>query len=374
MVARVTGIRSGEVRLAAVSHAKLPQLERVHLRFDWNRTRFRRAYAAHERFADTHHALYPALFEPGALPACVPAVRVGDFACFDERLSSQQRAAVAAVLSAVPGGPAVLLVGAAGSGKTETIVEMVRQALRQAARGGATRVLVCAPSNGAADVLALRLLAADRNIALLRLNSPQRSKAELLGGDALYSVCVYDSSGVYAAMPASMEGYSVVVSTCTTSGWLQEVHRNQWVPSLIIIDEAAQAMEAEALIPLAMAQRDTRIVLCGDPAQLGPAVRSRDCLRLGEPLSLLERLATDRAYAEGLASWKVWRIHLFLFSLALQHFCELFLAGHAEQKLSLSSRAHGSERWPVLQQHQTGGVLDTQRGRPHVGIRRSARE
>lgn len=38
----------------------------------------------------------------------------------------------------------------------------------------------------------------------------------------------------------------------------------------ILIDEAAQAMECEALTPLALAKADTRLVLAGDYMQLSP--------------------------------------------------------------------------------------------------------
>lgn len=38
--------------------------------------------------------------------------------------------------------------------------------------------------------------------------------------------------------------------------------------SHIIVDEAAQALEAECLIPLSLAGQDTKIILCGDHMQV----------------------------------------------------------------------------------------------------------
>lgn len=38
--------------------------------------------------------------------------------------------------------------------------------------------------------------------------------------------------------------------------------------SHILLDEAAQAMECEAIMPLALANEDTRIVLAGDHMQV----------------------------------------------------------------------------------------------------------
>jgi hypothetical protein len=92
--------------------------------------------------------------------------------------------------------PPVVLLGAAGSGKSETILEILQRLFSRdhiARLGRMPHVLLCAPSNGAADLLALRLLDkpfAELAIAanLLRLNSHQRPETELLGGDRLLKV------------------------------------------------------------------------------------------------------------------------------------------------------------------------------------------
>ena len=39
----------------------------------------------------------------------------------------------------------------------------------------------------------------------------------------------------------------------------------------ILLDEAAQAMECETIMPLALATRHTRVVLAGDHMQVGPS-------------------------------------------------------------------------------------------------------
>lgn len=50
----------------------------------------------------------------------------------------------------------------------------------------------------------------------------------------------------------------------------------------ILIDEAAQAMECEALTPMALVRPDTRIVLAGDYMQLSPEVRFLFLLLVGK--------------------------------------------------------------------------------------------
>ena len=43
----------------------------------------------------------------------------------------------------------------------------------------------------------------------------------------------------------------------------------------VIVDEAAQLMEAEALLPISLAGPNTTVVMAGDPQQLGPVTFSK---------------------------------------------------------------------------------------------------
>lgn len=60
--------------------------------------------------------------------------------------------------------------------------------------------------------------------------------------------------------------------------------------SHILLDEAAQAMECEAIMPLALADDTTRIVLAGDHMQLSPELFSQYAKERQLHVSLLERL------------------------------------------------------------------------------------
>lgn len=55
-------------------------------------------------------------------------------------------------------------------------------------------------------------------------------------------------------------------------------------------DEASQALEPESLVPLSLTGPATRVVLTGDPRQLGPVVRSTLARERGLGISLQERL------------------------------------------------------------------------------------
>ena len=80
----------------------------------------------------------------------------------------------------------------------------------------------------------------------------------------------------------------VLVTTLCVAGQLSEMFRNDLNFNTVIIDEAAQATEAETIIGLNLASNN--VLLCGDPRQLAPNLRSHDAIRLGTG-SLLERLA-----------------------------------------------------------------------------------
>lgn len=58
----------------------------------------------------------------------------------------------------------------------------------------------------------------------------------------------------------------------------------------ILLDEAAQAMECEAIMPLALADVNTRIVLAGDHMQMSPELFSNFAKDRRLHISLLERL------------------------------------------------------------------------------------
>ena len=58
---------------------------------------------------------------------------------------------------------------------------------------------------------------------------------------------------------------------------------------MVVIDEAAQAIEVACLIPILLARR--RLILAGDHHQLGPVVKSTEAERGGLGLTLMDRIA-----------------------------------------------------------------------------------
>ncbi len=144
------------------------------------------------------------------------------------------------------------------------------------------KILVCTPSNAAADLLVERLTKAGLSVRqLFRLNSLSRDKKSISELVRKFSKAL------------DLLAHRVVLSTCSSATLLQQ--KPLYIPaghfSHIFIDEAAQAEEPLALIPIAMfANENTNVILAGDPRQLGPVIKSSAASTAGLGKSYLERL------------------------------------------------------------------------------------
>nr|XP_019043149.1 hypothetical protein I302_07720 [Kwoniella bestiolae CBS 10118]OCF22079.1 hypothetical protein I302_07720 [Kwoniella bestiolae CBS 10118] len=277
----------------------------------------------------------------------------------DAGLNEEQRGAIGAItfrehkvpylISGPPGSSPSLFQSFArilivGTGKTKTLVEAALQIL---ATHPDSNIVICAPSNSAADTIARRLCVPSSTSSAsgsiiqpgtaLRLNLPSRTFAEVPGEILPFCYVAPTATGMNAfSIPpfAELMKYRVVICTCqdasvlatanatniammkAESEMLETFHRvsdssrirdipPHWTH--LLIDEAAQASEPEALIPLSVVvpyplpegfrSVDPVIVLCGDMHQLGPIISSQEA-RDGElDVSLLERLFLREVYA-----------------------------------------------------------------------------
>ena len=226
-------------------------------------------------------------------------------------LNAEQSLVVQRMLDAeLSASQALLVFGPPGTGKTLTLVEGILAALSTG--GAGTRMLCCAPSDSAADVLVQRLLARAASFLppppaftpwdgattggaeggggkwLLRLNSYVRDIESVRPEVVPYTAALDEKSGRFVVPPLQeLEKYPLIVTTCATSTLLKERGIQCGHFGYILIDEAAQALEPETLPPLAFKGPASRVVLAGDWKQLGPVVRSRCCDSLGLSKSLL---------------------------------------------------------------------------------------
>ena len=169
-----------------------------------------------------------------------------------------------------------VIFGPPGTGKTVTVVETALQLLKTG--NNQTRLLLCAPSNTAADLLVSRLSAAGvRPTDMFRVMSYMRNKNEVSADVQNY--CNYDDSfpGGYTLPPLErLLNKRVIVSTCMMAGKLY----NHGFPcdyfDVVMIDEAGHCWEAEIVACFAwlLKAKTGLLVLAGDPKQLGPVTYS----------------------------------------------------------------------------------------------------
>jgi ATP-dependent RNA/DNA helicase IGHMBP2 len=238
----------------------------------------------------------------------------------DGALDDHQRAAVDAALRA---GDIALIHGPPGTGKTRTLVEVVRQ---RVARG--ERVLCAAPSNTAVDNLGVRLAGA--GLRTVRLGHPARvhpalatltldaqvdddgatrlalewrdrarqlrrsafgkrgpeAKAQWQEARALDRDAAQEIANADRAIVARAD---VVLATCAgCDHFLLGRGDDRTIFDCVVVDEATQAPDPLLLVALA---RGKVCVLAGDPHQLGPVVTGGPDAEATLGTTIFERLA-----------------------------------------------------------------------------------
>ena len=243
---------------------------------------------------------------------------------FDDALDERQRAAVDAALRA---GDIALIHGPPGTGKTRTLVEIVRQRVQ---RG--ERVLCAAPSNTAVDNFGVRLgvQLAGSKLRAVRLGHPARvhpalaqltldaqvdadgatrlarewrdrarqlrksafgkrgpeSRAQWQEARALDRDAARELANTERAILGRAE---VVLATCAgCDHFLLGRGAERIGFDCVIVDEATQAPDPLLLVPLARARV---AVLAGDPQQLGPVVTGGPAVEATLGSTIFERLA-----------------------------------------------------------------------------------
>ena len=241
---------------------------------------------------------------------------------FDRGLNASQLAAVSFALDA----PQLALIhGPPGTGKTRTLIELIRQAL---ARG--ERVLVSAASNAAVDNLAERLIGC--GVPVLRLGHPARVSAAVLASTldaqldqsaarqrarrlmaeanelrrrlqrrkargnldysearALRDEAKQRMREAYGQLDLARELiFAQAKVVCATAVGADPALLVSLKFDRVVLDEATQAVDPWALAALIQAQR---AVLAGDPCQLPPTVLDSVAAHSGLASTLFERLA-----------------------------------------------------------------------------------
>ncbi|MCJ8739264.1 hypothetical protein PDJAM_G00045310 [Pangasius djambal] len=210
----------------------------------------------------------------------------------DPRLNAKQKEAILAITTPLSINlPPVLIIGPYGTGKTFTLAQAVKHILKQPD----TRVLICTHSNSAADLYIKDYLhpyveAGNPHARPLRVYFRNRWVKTVHA--VVQQYCLISGAYLTFQMPTrqDIECHRVVVVTLSTSQYLCQLDLEPGLFTHILLDEAAQAMECETIMPLALANKSTRIVLAGDHMQLSPFVYSEFARERNLHVSLLDRL------------------------------------------------------------------------------------
>ncbi|XP_012885839.1 PREDICTED: helicase with zinc finger domain 2 [Dipodomys ordii] len=168
--------------------------------------------------------------------------------------------------------PPLLIYGPFGTGKTYTLAMAALEVIRQPH----TKVLICTHTNSAADIYIREYFhgfasAGHPEAAPLRVMYTDRPPNQTDPATLKYCCLTPDGRAFRLPTGAELAQRRLVV---TTSSQARELRVPVGFFSHILIDEAAQMLECEALIPLAYASPRTRVVLAGDHMQVTPRLFS----------------------------------------------------------------------------------------------------
>lgn len=247
-------------------------------------------------------------------------------------LNASQQAAVDLALRA---NDVAVIHGPPGTGKTTTLVEVIRQCARRA-----RPVLVCAPSNAAVDLLTERCAAAGMDVVrignLARIDpavtehtlgerwkrhgladdvKAMRKRADEFRRMALKYKRSFGRAEMEQRKLLLQEARNIIadvrrmeqqvtdlildqadVVACTLVASRNEELRGRRFDT-VVIDEAGQALDPAIAIPLLRADR---VILAGDPHQLPPTVIDRQAAELALGHTVLERVITAHPRAVSL--------------------------------------------------------------------------
>ncbi len=180
------------------------------------------------------------------------------------------------------------------TGKTVTLVEAILQTIKSNGTDPSFRLLVCAPSNMATDLIVERLANHLTPSEMLRIFAYSRDRSTVPQDIMNYSH-YSDSENGFVIPPSDLVKKKKVVCITITTGGKLPFNDIKGHFTHVFVDEAGHSLEPEILSCIAkttktLSSNPPAIVLAGDPKQLGPIIRSSTAKSFGLEKSLLERL------------------------------------------------------------------------------------
>ena len=186
-----------------------------------------------------------------------------------KHIEHDHQQALQVALSCQPNAPPVLVTGAFGSGKTCFLASVAYCFVSEAKRH--TRILICAHHQATADTIMenyfgpmLEHKTTPLEIQVVRITSKNYSLRGRKYHMWYCNVVDFKKEAHYYGRLSKL----VIITTFLTSLQLKNSFPQGFFTH-ILIDEGAQAREPEAIAPLCHASSMTRIIIAGDPQQVG---------------------------------------------------------------------------------------------------------
>ena len=193
-------------------------------------------------------------------------LQIPDLRQYKQYCSEDQLNALQTIATCPSYGPPILIAGAFGTGKTHILAVTAHYLFESNKGNRPARVLVCTQQRASADTFLE---------CYLKLMGPQGEEIYLIQGDygfknpnlkRWYRTVAQFGSYIDRSSYCNHSNF-LIVTTCLATLQLAKIIPRGFFTH-ILLDEGAQTREPEAVAPLCMAGRNTKIVIAGDQNQV----------------------------------------------------------------------------------------------------------
>uniref|UniRef100_A0A8C1QFN1 Si:dkey-97a13.6 n=1 Tax=Cyprinus carpio TaxID=7962 RepID=A0A8C1QFN1_CYPCA len=242
---------------------------KMEVQFQLDRLSFCQIHQAIDHLPDLHNVL------PDFSNSCVPV-----YITKQTELNNKQQIALNFILGKCEVNkvaPPLLIYGPFGTGKTLCLAS----AAKQLALRSKNKVLICTYTNSSADLYVRDhfhpyITNGHPNLKILRIKA-NKGGASIKATDDItqkYCLCSLDRQSFIRPARSDLESHHIIITTTSMARHFRELKLPEGFFSHILIDEASQMLEGEALMALGLAGKHTRVVLAGDHMQMAPKLFS----------------------------------------------------------------------------------------------------